>query len=58
MLNAAFSFQYKYTKLGGRRSSQGQWWTRKLLGEYIPVVDLEMLAGVYQQFGWQMKNDH
>jgi len=51
-------FTYKYTKLGGRRSSQGQWWTRKLLGEYIPVVDLEMLAGVYQQFGWQMKNDH
>jgi len=50
-------FKYKFTKLGGKTSSQGHWWQRKLIGDYIPIIDIEILAGVYQQFGWKMKDD-
>ena len=46
-------YKYTFTKAGSKAASQGHWWKRKLIGDYVPAVDLEMLSGVYQQFGWK-----
>ena len=46
-------YKYTFTKAGSKASSQGYWWKRKLIGEYVPPLDLEMLSEVYQQFGWK-----
>ena len=49
--------QYTFTKISGKAAAKGQWWNRKLIGEYVPEVDLETLQGVYRQFGWKMANN-
>ena len=39
--------------MGSKAAAKGQWWKRKLIGEYVPEVDLDTLAPVYNQFGWR-----
>jgi len=50
-------YKYTFTKISGKAAAKGQWWSRKLIGEYVPEVDLETLRGVYKQFGWKMAQD-
>ena len=45
--------QYIFTRVGSKAAKKGRWWSRKVLGEYVPPVNLEMLRPVYQQFGWK-----
>ena len=49
--------QYTYTKQESRLARQGKWWNRKLIGEYVPEVNLEMLQRVYEQYGWTFRRD-
>ena len=51
------SMQYKFTRSGGMEPMVGRWWNMQLIGEYVPQVSLEMLAGVYQQYGWRRMGD-
>jgi hypothetical protein len=46
----ALHYRYKFTRAGSGRD----WWQRRLIGEYIPVVSLKDLRVVYKQFGWEM----
>jgi hypothetical protein len=39
----ALFYQYRYTTVEERRET-GAWWTRKLLGTYLPAVSLETLG--------------
>ena len=51
--------QYTFTKVGGKASQHGKWWNRKVIGEYVPPVSLDMLSGIYEQFGWKtVKEQH
>lgn len=50
-------YKYTFTSSGGKKASHGAWWSRKLIGEYVPAVNLEMLASVYQQFGWRTRGE-
>jgi len=49
----AMHYKYTFTSLGSKKARQNNWWKRKLIGEYVPQVNLEMLSGVYKQFGWK-----
>jgi len=48
-------FKYAFTKPASKAAMEGKWWNRKVIGEYIPALDLESLKGIYKQFGWKMK---
>ena len=50
-------YKYTYTKQESRTARQGKWWNRKLVGEYVPEVNLEMLQRVYEQYGWTFRRD-
>jgi len=50
-------YKYTFTKSGGKSSRQGKWWSRRLIGEYVPHVSLDMLNQVYQQYGWETSQD-
>merc|ERR1712142_774735 len=50
-------YKYTYTKQESRLARQGKWWNRKLIGEYVPEVNLEMLQRVYEQYGWTFRRD-
>lgn len=50
-------YKYSFTKAGGPAGSQGKWWTRQLIGEYVPNISLEMLGQVYKQYGWTTSHD-
>jgi len=50
-------YKYTYTKQESRLARQGKWWNRKLIGEYVPEVNLEMLRRVYEQYGWTFRRD-
>jgi len=49
----AVHYKYKFAGLGSKAAKEGKWWTRKRMGEYLPVVDREMLISIYNQFGWE-----
>ena len=46
----ALHYRYEFTK----PASSSSWWKRRLIGEYVPVVSLQDLQGVYMQFGWEV----
>jgi len=50
-------YKYTFTKIGGTSANSGKWWNRKLIGEYVPIVNLGMLSPVYQQFGWKTSRE-
>lgn len=50
-------FKYTFTSMGSKKAAQGKWWNRRLIGEYIPQVNLEMLSEVYEQFGWKTSRE-
>ena len=45
-------YQYNFSKIWGKEANQGQWWTRKYLKEYMPIVDLQAVKPICQQFQW------
>ena len=45
-------YRYQFTAAAGAAAGRGGWWERRLLGEYTPVLDREILKPVYKQFGW------
>merc|ERR1719296_119574 len=45
-------FKYTFTELGSKAAQEGKWWNRKLIGDYVPPVNLETLKEIYKQFGW------
>jgi len=50
-------FKYTFTSMASKKAAQGNWWNRRLIGEYIPQVNLEMLSEVYEQFGWKTSRE-
>ena len=49
-------YKYTFTAMGSAEADSGQWWNRKLVGEYLPAVDKATLKPIYKQFGWQFYN--
>jgi hypothetical protein len=47
-------YTYKYTRLG-INSTQHGWWTRRRIGEYMPPVNVHMLANIVHQFKWDTR---
>jgi len=45
-------FKYTFTRTGDTKASKGKWWSRKLLGDYVPPLNLASLEPIYRQFGW------
>ena len=45
--------RYDFTEIGSPDYEKGRWWRRRRVGDYLPVVDKEMLAPVFEQFGWK-----
>ncbi len=46
----ALHYRYEFARAGTSK----EWWRRRLIGEYVPVVSLTDLRKVYRQFGWEM----
>lgn len=49
----ALHYRYEYTKLGSKEAASGQWWTRRLIGEYLPIVSEANLRKVIENQGWK-----
>ncbi|GFR69248.1 lipase maturation factor [Elysia marginata] len=45
-------YKYSFPKLWSTEARKGQWWKRKLIGQYLPPVSLDMLRGVIVNMGW------
>ena len=46
-------FEYEFTKVGSPIANT-QWWTRKLIGEYLPIVDANTLKPFLRNQGWKL----
>ena len=46
-------YRYSYTKIGSERAQEGHWWDRKVVGEYLPAVNLRSLEAIVQKQGWK-----
>ena len=46
-------FKYNFAEIGSSAARKGQWWTRKYLKEYLPVLDLQTAGFYCGQFGWK-----
>ena len=44
-------YKYQYT---GAMAGNGNWWTRHLVREYLPVVQLSDLTQFARQQGWKL----
>ena len=49
----ALHYRYAYTKLGSSEASQGHWWKRSLIGQYLPIVSSRELKPVIEAQGWK-----
>ena len=49
----ALHYKYEYTKIGSDDASKGHWWRRKLIGEYLTIVDKKSLEKFMSQQGWK-----
>ena len=49
-------YRYWYTKLGSKEAGKGQWWRRKLIGDYLPAVSAHQLRATLQSQGWTWYN--
>ena len=49
----ALHYRYRFTKLGSPEASQGQWWSREWIGQYLPIVSIHQLRPVIESQGWQ-----
>ena len=49
----ALHYRYEYTKLGSPEASQGHWWKRSLIGQYLPIVSSRELKPVIETQGWK-----
>ena len=47
-------YLYEFTKIGSKEAKSGQWWTRKRIGEYFPVIDLQSVAAYLKENGWEV----
>eukprot|EP00112_Aurelia_sp_Birch-Aquarium-sp1_P001317 Seg1139.5 transcript_id=Seg1139.5/GoldUCD/mRNA.D3Y31 product="Lipase maturation factor 1" protein_id=Seg1139.5/GoldUCD/D3Y31 len=47
-------YLYEFTKIGSKEAKNGQWWTRKRIGEYFPVVDLKSLKSYLLANDWKI----
>ncbi|RUS86308.1 hypothetical protein EGW08_005952 [Elysia chlorotica] len=45
-------YKYSFSEIGSAEAKNGQWWKRKLVGEYLPPVSLDMLRQVIVNMGW------
>lgn len=45
-------YKYSFPKLWSKEAKNGQWWKRKLIGQYMPPVSLNMLREVIMNMGW------
>lgn len=45
-------YRYKYAKIGSPEARNGQWWTRKKIGVYLPPVSLNVLQETIVSMGW------
>lgn len=50
----AESYEYTYTKIGGRAALAGEWWNRERIGSYLQPVNLKMLAGYLTSRGFDV----
>ena len=46
-------YRYSYTKMGSERAREGHWWDRKVVGEYLPAVNLRSLEAIVQKQDWK-----
>lgn len=50
----ALHYRYQFTELGSKEAAQGQWWSRKLIGQlYMPIVSAAQLRPTIEAQGWQ-----
>ena len=49
----ALHYRYRYTKIGSKAASRGQWWQRELIGEYFPPVSEAQLRPILEGQGWR-----
>jgi len=43
---------YEFTKIGSKEAKQGQWWKRRRIKEYLPIIDLHSVAAYLKSNGW------
>ena len=53
----ASHYRYQYSTRGSIEAIEGKWWTRKRLGDYLPIVNKEMLKPVIERQGWKWYNN-
>ena len=51
-------YKYNFIKFGKSRAASGYWWTRKLIGNYLPVMDIKAIKKIVEQwqFGWKIES--
>ena len=49
----ALHYRYRFTKLGSPEASQGQWWSRERIGQYLPIVSTHQLRPVIESQDWR-----
>ncbi|XP_006146497.2 lipase maturation factor 1 [Tupaia chinensis] len=47
-------YRYKFSRPGGQRAAEGQWWVRKRIGPYFPPLSLEDLRTYFRSRGWPL----
>ncbi|XP_064601523.1 lipase maturation factor 1-like [Liolophura sinensis] len=47
-------YQYRYTRIGSKAATKGQWWRRKRIGNYLPPVSLQSAQPIVKQMGWKL----
>ncbi|XP_065900039.1 lipase maturation factor 1-like [Dysidea avara] len=45
-------YLYHYASPGSSEAMKGQWWTRELIGDYLPIVTINSLQPILRDQGW------
>ena len=54
----ALHYRYEYTKIGSKEAGRGQWWKRKLIGQYLPPLSAKQVKPVLREQGWKWYTRH
>lgn len=50
----AVHYRYEFTKIGSFEGSRGEWWKRKKIGLYLPVISQNSLKAIMKEQGWKI----